>query len=185
VTDYEARIQPEVYRPLIDEALVRIAERSGGDVPAVRRTLERIGPETPSTQWSYLTRALRDIREHLLTEPVKEVGKHNWFLYFLEGRDADYHGHSLIDPDEDAPESPDGDESASGRPVAYLEYYEEEAWECLRQRAFVGGYDADVVALWTREDGRVSVCHAHPEGFWILGEDAAEFAMKFADKLQR
>ena len=65
-----------------------------------------------------------------------------------------------------------------------LEYYPEESHECLSQYNYIGGADADVIALWQRED-RTSVCHAHVEGFWILGEDPVDYIEKIAEKAEK
>jgi hypothetical protein len=171
MTDFAQRTDPAVFRPLIHQELLRIARAVDADEAALARKLTALsarGHAVGRTQWEYLLSALDVARPHLWNDTTRERFAGDWFGYFLEGRHKKYVPHRLVlDTDEDG----DG-----GGHAVFLESHDEIARPCLRQERFVGGYDADVVALWRRKGGYESVCHSHPEGFWLLGRDAAEFA---------
>ncbi len=162
MTDYAHRTDPSVFKPLIDAALLEIARKGGGDVEAVQKELDALDATQYRRQWSYLMRALSRTRTHLLTDKVLQAPNH-WFDHFLEGNHYD-----TRDKDVDS----------------IIEYYPERAQEALRQENLVGGYDADIIGLWKRDDGHESVYHAHMEGFWILGEDTIDFVASFATHLK-
>lgn len=171
--DWEARKKPENYKPLIDAALLRIAHAAGADEAAVKATLEEQSPT--KGPWNYLTNVLKEIREDLLTDELRDARP--WGMSFLDGT-IDEHLEAFSCVETQADVSPD----PFDRPVV-LEYYPEEAHECLRQQIYIGGADADIFALWNRGD-RYSVCHAHMEGFWILGEDPSDYIENIADKVE-
>ena len=156
--DYVARQSPDVFKPLIDGALLRIAEKAGAE-ETTRAALAGLDPYSQPRGWDYLVQALAVIREALLTETVERSLEGEWFLAFLRGRV----GEDLEEPLD-------------------LACYPDAAKSCLKQREVVARVDSDVVALWSRKDGRVSVCHAHPEAFQVLGEDASDFVERAALK---
>ena len=159
--------EPE-FKKSLDERLVALAKRAGKSEDDVRDALDDLHSES-GNPWRYFFAALDATRGKLLGEAMRERGAHHWLLYFADGKDAGFVEPILDDENDD-----DDDES----PRIRIESYPEEARECLSQGNFVGGYDADVVALWSR-DGGTALCHAHPEGFWILGSSPGEFVDDF------
>ena len=156
--DFENRKDPAIYRPRINEALLRIVKATNGDVNAARDALDTIKYE--GTSWGYLNdKAVPLVSEFINLKIVNEKIPYSW-------------GKALL-------------EQTLGVPTAYpeIEYYPEEAIACLEQENYIGGYDADIIALWDRGD-RESICHAHMEGFWVLGEDAIDFVEKTATELE-
>ncbi len=172
--DYAKRQQIETYRPLIDDALLRIVETTGGDREEGTAALQAI--DHKEGPWGYLNKAVQAVRPAINMETIDEVLPHNWVTGFLKGRweNAEIPFSYVETADQVEP-------GTFMRPLI-LEYYPEESHECLKQRTYVGGGDADIIALWRRDD-RTSVCHAHMEGFWILGEDPTDFIEKYAAKL--
>ena len=157
--NYEERKQPNVYKPLIDEALIRIVEATGGDVDEARQALDEV--EHDGTSFEYLNdHAVPAVSSFVDLEVVQERIPHRWGKSLLEGK---FEAGTMLFPN--------------------IEFYPEDSKEFLHQQNFIGGYDADVVGLWDRDD-RQSICHAHMEGFWILGEDAIDFVEKTADELE-
>ncbi|MBH25137.1 MAG: hypothetical protein CMH57_11910 [Myxococcales bacterium] len=178
-----ARTHPEIYRPLVDAALLRVGEFCGADLRGLQRALapievERGGGRLSLGPWGYVEEALCRARPLVMGARLREALGCGWFTYFMEGGADRYEGHALI---EDAGAlSMDAD--VWGVPL-FLEAYPEEAWPFLRQQAYVGGFDEDVVGLWRRPGGYSSLCHAHPEGFWVLGYDAVDFVERAAARL--
>jgi hypothetical protein len=176
--DWETRKQPEIYKPLIDEALLRIARASGGDEAKTSEILEAQAPD--GGPWTYLNDVVPEVRDSIVTDALSEVMQGQWAFQFLEGTiDRYLETWDYVESADDYQPDP---MSMGGMPVI-LEYYPEESHECLRQCHYIGGADADIIALWDRED-RTSVCHAHMEGFWILGEDPADYIENIADKVE-
>lgn len=177
--DYVARKQPAVFKPLIDAALERIAKVGG-------RAFTPPGSVAPGTgPWGYLTTVVAAAKDDLTSEAVRSaLGEHSWSVAFLGGTLAEHFtSYDVVETEEDARGGDDDEDwDPEARPVV-LAYYPEESRECLRQGNFVGGADADVFALWQRAD-RTSVCHAHMEGFWILGEDPADYIERIAAKAE-
>jgi hypothetical protein len=177
MTDYAARRRPEIFKPLVDAALSRIAAVGG------RAFTRPAAVESGTGPWGYLDAAVAAGRADLTTVAVgKALGEHSWGHQFLLGKLAEHlTAVEAVETEEDAA-GDDDEEGFGGRPIV-LAYYPEESHECLRQGNFVGGADADVIALWQRAD-RTSVCHAHMEGFWILGEDPIDFIERIAAKAE-
>lgn len=173
--DYRARQKPEQFKPLIDAALARLASLSGAAL-TLAEVSEGTGP------WGYLTEAIAQNRAALTGPKVRAaLGEHTWYDQFLTGHLADnLNAGSVIDSEDDL--DPEDDYDPDAAPVV-LAYYPAAAHACLRQELFIGGADADLFALWPRED-RTSVCHAHMEGFWILGEDPIDFIERIADRAE-
>jgi hypothetical protein len=173
--DYAKRNEIEFYRPLIDDALIRIVKVSDGDVEQAQAALDAV--EHDAGPWGYLNKATAAVREIIDMDNIDEVLPYDWVTGFLQGRwdNAEIPMYCVDSYD-------DVDPHDFMMPVV-LEYYPEESHECLQQQFYVGGGDADIIALWKRED-RTSVCHAHMEGFWILGEDPADFIERYATKLE-
>jgi hypothetical protein len=178
--DYAARRRPEIFKPLVDAALSRIAAVGGRTFTPPAEVEAGTGP------WGYLDAAVTAGRADLTTVAVANaLGEHTWNHQFLLGKLAEHFtSYDVVETEEDAAGGDDEEEDFGfeGRPVV-LSYYPEESHECLRQAHFVGGADADVIALWKRAD-RTSVCHAHMEGFWILGEDPVDFIERIAAKAE-
>ncbi|MFP4599716.1 MAG: hypothetical protein ACLFVJ_15770 [Persicimonas sp.] len=171
--DWKARKEPETYKPLIDDAILRIARAAGADEEAIGATLEEQSPTRGP--WDYLTDVVGKVRDDLVTDELRDARP--WFFSFLDGTfDRYLETYYCVETQADAGSDP------FDRPLV-LEYYPEEAHECLRQETYVGGADADIYALWNRGN-RYSVCHAHMEGFWILGEDPTDFIENIADKTE-
>jgi hypothetical protein len=116
-----------------------------------------------------LSLALQATRELLVTPKLAELAKGEWFLPLLRG--DEYTGHVLAGKHSDDFDDP---------VVLDPDDYPDEARPALKQSYFIGGSDADVVLLWRQKDATHAICHAHPEGFWILGQDAIDFAERFA-----
>lgn len=177
--DYHARKQPAVYKPLIDAALDRIAKVGGRTFTPPESIAPGTGP------WGYLTTAVAVGKDDLTTGAVRAMlGEYHWSYRFLLGRLAEHlTAFETVETEEDAQGGDDDEDwDPDGRPIV-LAYYPEEARACLRQENFVGGADADVFALWERDD-RTSVCHAHMEGFWILGEDPVDYIERIAARAE-
>ncbi|AWV91253.1 hypothetical protein [Bradymonas sediminis] len=176
--DYAARKTPEIYKPMIDAALLRLARVAGADDEAVSVTLADLKVEPGTGPWGYLTQAaIPAIRSSLTTEALQTaLGPYSWNFSLLKGTLAD--NLQAFDYVETQDEVEIDYEDPWGSPVV-LEYYPEESHECLRQVNYIGGSDADIIALWRRAD-RTSICHAHMEGFWILGEDPIDWIEKIA-----
>ncbi len=179
--DYRARKNPDVFKPLIDVALSRIARVGGRSFTPPDAVEAGTGP------WGYLNAAAAAGRSSLTSEAVaKALGEHSWSHQFLLGKLAEHFtSYDVVETEAEASGGggeDDEDFGSDDRPVV-LEYYPKESWECLRQGNFIGGADADVFALWQRED-RTSVCHAHMEGFWTLGEDPVDYIERIATKAE-
>lgn len=149
-TDRHSR--PDVFKPLIDSALGRLAAVAGVG-STVSDKLARLHASPNSTAWSYLMDAMDVVRGDF----GGSFPQAEWGTHFLSGAYLN-----------DSPSVP-----AKKR-------YPREAGPAIDERLVVGGVDADVILLWPRNDGRVSVCHAHPEGFWILGHDVVDFIERAA-----
>lgn len=166
MTDYAARREPGVFKPLIDGALLRIGRKVGVD-DKLSLVLGALEAPPGSGPWTYLMAAITAARPLGLDKAIRDG---EWAHYFLGGQHESYEGHTTYRDEDD-----DG-----SVPYVNLRHYPAEARPALKQGTFVGGYDADVIALWRRADGRYSPCHAHPEGFWLLGQDAIEFVERAA-----
>jgi hypothetical protein len=166
---------PTPYKPRIDAALGAFAHHAGSSADSLSRVLQSIDT-SDRTAWGYLVEALDRARPLLVSDHARRALQGDWFLSFLIGEP----GANAL-PRWDAP---DLDELGDGEDPFDLESYPVEAHEALLEGHFVGGDDADIVLLWGA-DGGPRVCHAHPEGFWILGEDPADFAERAAQKLER
>lgn len=176
IVDYSERKKPDVFKPMIDEALMRIARAVGADEDAVASKLADLDPE--GGPWNYLSReSTPAVRDLLVNDTLREVMPYDRGTKLLDNT-LDQHLEAFDWVETEADVEPD----AWSRPVV-LEYYPEESLECLRQGMYVGGADADIIALWDRGD-RHSICHAHMEGFWILGEDPVDWIEKIADKVE-
>lgn len=175
MTARSPRTSPEVFKPAIDAALVRIARVAAADADAVQRALAGL---REGRAFPYLLGALHALRGLVDVDRLRAAGAGTWLLYFLEGKDARYEGHFL---------EPEGagfeDELGQASPIR-LEFYPEQAHAALRHQDFVGGQDADVVGLWRLPDGREAIYHAHPEGFSLLGDDAIDFVEREAARLE-
>ena len=173
--DYAKRNEIDVYRPLIDAALLRIVRATDGDEEQAHAALDAV--EHDAGPWGYLNKAVNAVRDSIDMDAIEEVLPYAWATSFL--RDTWSSGEYpmyCVDSEDDV------DPMDFPRPVV-LQYYPEEAHECLGQQIYVGGGDADIIALWKRED-RTSICHAHMEGFWILGEDSVDFIENYATKFE-
>jgi hypothetical protein len=156
-------LDARVFRPRIHEAILKIA-RFAGTEAAVKPILDLQEPPEGQGPWSYLMRVLEETGDALGSPKLEAASQHEWFPFFYDGRLDEYGGGDLHPID--------------------LEHYPEEAQEALQQGVFVGGDGADVICLWTTEEGVARVCHAHPESFSVLAEDPVAFAEKFAAKLE-
>jgi hypothetical protein len=164
--DAAARREPSVFKPLIDAALLRIGRKAGVDED-LATLLGGLDVPPGGGAWTYLLEALRAAQPLGLAKTVPDG---EWAHYFLSGEHESYAGHTTHHDDDD-----DGSIS-----YVNLRDYPREARPALRQGHFVGGYDADVIAMWRRADGRYSPCHAHVEGFWLLGQDPIDFIERAA-----
>lgn len=181
---YAARTHPELYAPMLHSVLVRIAASVGLPGAAVWSALEPLTPHHQGRElgpWRYLMSALDALRP--LWTPaqlarLRAALSGGWFLYFLEGHHEVYRAHVLVDD----PCALEMDTTLWGEPI-FLDCYPEEAWPFLSQETFVGGVGEDVVGLWRQPRGHACVCHAHPEGLWLLGADAIDFAERAAARL--
>lgn len=166
MTDPAARREPSVFKPLIDAALLRIGKKAGVEDELVK-LLGSLEAPPGGGPWTYLMDAIRAAQPLGL---AKVVPNGEWAHYFLSGEHESYEGHTTHRDEDD-----DGSIS-----FVNVRNYPREARPALRQGHFVGGYDADVIAMWRRADGRYSPCHAHMEGFWLLGQDAIDFIERAA-----
>lgn len=168
MTDYVARRDASVFKPSIDAAMLRIARHAGRE-NEVRAALDALVVPSGTGPWGYFLLTL-DAVKNLGLDQAAPVG--TWGDYFFSGQHRDYVPHSTERDEED-----DGNWLSLGD-------YPREAIPALKQKLYVGGYDADVVMLWARTDGRHTVCHAHPEGFWILGQDPIDFVERTAIEVE-
>lgn len=125
-----------------------------GTESAVTKAVAPLTPEQDA--WSYLLEALDAARPALKKRALAEALEGNWFLHFIESKRGRTKKGIVADD------------------------YPPEARACFEEGRFVGGSDADVIALWRTPAGSDAVCHLHPEGFWVLGKDAADFAERAA-----
>lgn len=170
------RTTPAVYKPLIDSALQKFARHAGKSPAELAKKLDALDVRDLGP-WGYLMQALESARPLLLSAHARERLRGDWFLSFLTNDNANNNPPTGL-----AGDCSDGDEyDDSFENLISLEYYPEEAREGLAQEHFVGGTDADVIFLWKGE--LTKVCHAHPEGFWILGDDPIDFVERAAKKL--
>lgn len=177
--NWNERKDADVYKPLIDDALLRIASAVGADTDAIEGTLSEQSPDEETSQWRYANDILAEIRDDLVTDDFTGAAPQKWAKNLVDGSAGDnLNSMSCVETAADR----DPDPMAFFKPIV-LEYYPEESHECLRQEHYVDGTDADVIALWSRED-RTSVCHAHMEGFWTLGEDVADWLEGYADEVE-
>jgi hypothetical protein len=179
--NYKARQKPEVFKPMIDEALLRIARVANVDEDAVSARLGEVEPGGDS--WHYLyEQALPAVSEILYTDQLDELFEdagNGWGqMLFSQDLDGELFATRCVAT---AAEDDDPDEY----PVV-LEYYPQIAHECLKQENYVGGQDDAIVALWKRED-RTSICVAwatEEEEMDILGEDTIDWIESIAGELE-
>ncbi|MEL6182280.1 MAG: hypothetical protein AAFS10_25210, partial [Myxococcota bacterium] len=127
-----ARTHPEIYRPLVDAALLRVGEFCRVDMRALMGALASIEVEREGRlglgPWGYVEQALWRLRPCMDGARLHEALGCVWFTYFMEGESEQYEGHTLI---EDARALP-MDADVWGVPL-FLEAYPDEAWTALRQ----------------------------------------------------
>jgi hypothetical protein len=172
--DYEARKQPEAYKPLFGAAFAELGRFAGADLEAVQAALDGIDT-TGMGPWGYLLAAASATKPLVFNDKVKEALGFRWGRQLWEPSDIPVFGGMTEDEVERDP-----DDYETNYIVA--EYYPEEAHEALEQDYFWGGSDADVLGLWIK-DGIAKVFHAHMEGFWILGEDPIDFFEKIVAQI--
>lgn len=179
---YKERTKPEIFKPLIDGAWVEMAEIVGADQGKVRDVLNKIPLESlqdgNSTSFRYLKVTAGNLRGIIFTEKAEALLRNTWFKHIIREpvNEPPVYGGETED------EFNAEDASEDDNPV-FLEHYPEESHEALRQNLYIGGYDADVLGLWSTESG-VKIFHAHPEGFWILGEDAIDWLTKTVEEIR-
>lgn len=168
--DYTSRNKPEVFKPLIDAELLKLAKYNGADIGKTEKILATVDPKKMGA-WGYLTSAIDATRSMVYEGKVAENLGFSWSHQLFE-QDMERFPFFAGETENDVPEDLDFSEN----PIV-LEYYPKESHEALRQDMFVGGADADVIGLWRVED-RTRVFHAHMEGFEILGEDPVDYLQR-------
>lgn len=189
--DYAARKLPEIFKPLIDAALLRIAHAAGADTNAVQERLDELVPKLglnvlhkrdTSRPWHYLRyQATPAIADLILTDRFNEALGHHYTTSLLNGAFGEY----LETADwVTTKEELDDERYWDSYPVV-LEYFPPESHECLKQGYYVDGVDGtEVLALWDRGD-RHSVCRVLRQGFFILGEDSVDWIEKIATEVEK
>lgn len=168
-------MDPTIYKPLIDAEFRNLAEILKVDLVSVQNKLDLIDPKSCGA-WRYLLQAIEQTRTLLVSPEFKKMLQSNMLrdLWFPTDQYACFGGYTANYDDYN---SDDYDVN-----YIFSEYYPEEAHEALAQENYWGGADADVFGLWTTEN-KTKVYHAHMEGFWILGEDPADFLKKAVEHI--
>ncbi len=163
--------KPAVFKPLIDEYLLRIAQWADVDGERLQRTLQAISAER-ATPFEYLYNAARKVRNQLFIERVESKLTYGYSRQLFVSGDTNYifAGESEYDYDPAELESEDY--------AVVLENYPRAAHKALEQDKIWGGAGAEVVGIFTAKDGIEQIYKATPKEFIILGEDAIDYLEK-------
>lgn len=173
-SELQARKKASVFKPLIDEAILKIAAWAGVDTDRVESILDSLNANRYSP-FEYLYTAMRKVKSVLFIERVEAQMKFGSAKYLFNNPEQQhlYVGESEYDYDPADLEAEDY--------AVILENYPDKAHAALKQNHFWGGHNADVMGIWVTKEGIERVFHANATTFTILGEDAIDFIEKIVE----
>ncbi len=173
-SELQARKKASVFKPAIDESILKIATWAGVDTDRVESLLDSLNANRYSA-FEYLYTAMRKVKSVLFIERVEAQMKFGWSKYLFNNPEQQhlYVGESEYDYDPSDLEAEDY--------AVVLENYPDKAHAALKQNRFWGGHNADVVGIWVTKEGIERVFHANAAAFNILGEDAIDFIEKIVE----
>ena len=162
------RKQSSVFKPLIDEYLLRIAQWANVDTEKIANILSQLNAAR-YTPFEYLYTACRKVKSVLFIERVEVQLNYGYSRQLFNSPEINYvyAGETEYDYDPSDLESEDY--------AIVLENYPKKAHDALKQDKFWGGNAAEVVGVWRQKDGVEAIYKASPTEFVILGEDAVDY----------
>ncbi len=183
----------EYYKPLIDEAILQLVKYNEGQVEEAREILKGLKTNTivemendffntasqegflkfmeenasEISALGYLKKSMYKLKKYLNDGKLKPKLENEWINVLFEP------GRYFDDSEESIQEIRDN---------LVLKNYPQEGWEALQQEDYLVVEDADFLGVWKRS-GRESIYHAHPEGFWVLGDDPVDWIEKVVSKV--
>jgi hypothetical protein len=166
--NYLERKKPAVFKPIIDDYFLRIAQWAGVDAERVKKILETLNANRYSG-FEYLYTAARKVKSVLFIEKVEAQLNYGYSRQIFNSIDINYVyvGESEYDYDPAELESDDY--------AVILDNYPSKAAHALRQDKFWGGNVAEVVGVWLTKEGLECVYKATPKEFVILGADPIDY----------
>ncbi|MCH2043612.1 MAG: hypothetical protein MK212_05680 [Saprospiraceae bacterium] len=171
--NYTTRLSPEVYKPIVDNLLIKFSQYLTTDTNALKKILAELIAEGSS--WEYTLEALKKTRPYIYTEVVQSKLQYEWGNTLLSSNKEEEE-----DEEEDWDEDEEEDWDIND---VDLNDYPEESHEAIQQETFWVCEDADITGIWKQANEVEKIYHAHMEGFWILGEDAIDFLEKSIQKV--
>jgi hypothetical protein len=162
------RKKPDVFKPIIDEYFLRIAQWAGVDTTRVANILSLLNAAR-HTSFEYLYMAARKVKTALFIEKVDVQLTYGYSRQLFNNPELNYVyvGETEYDYDPTDLESDDF--------AVVLENYPPKAAAALRQDKYWGGAAAEVAGVWRTKDGVERVYKASPAEFVILGEDPIDY----------
>lgn len=166
--NFTERKHSSVFKPLIDEYILRIAQWANVDTEKVSNILNQLNAARYS-QFEYLYTACRKVKSVLFIERVEVQLNYGYSRQLFNSPEINYvyAGETEYDYDPSDLESEDY--------AIVLENYPKKSHDALKQDKFWGGNAAEVVGIWKQKDGVEAVYKATPTEFTILGEDAIDY----------
>lgn len=162
------RKKPAVFKPIIDEYFLRIAQWASVDTARVASILTPLNAAR-YTGFEYLYMAARKVKIALFIEKVEVQLNYGYSRQLFNSPDLNYvyAGETEYDYDPSDLESDDY--------AVVLENYPPKAAAALRQDKFWGGAAAEVAGVWLTKEGVERVYKASPAEFVLLGEDPIDY----------
>jgi hypothetical protein len=172
--DFQERNKPEVFKPLIDKALIAMAESNGHSPSETSKVLKDL-PADGLSNIDYLRKAAFLLVKWCYRGKVEELintyGNWAYYLFNPPGffelpvlkKGNDQEDASVFDFNEINPED-----------------YPEEAQEALYYGKFLGGGQGDVLGVW-KKDGINQIYLAFRDSFYIIAEDPVDWIQQIAE----
>jgi hypothetical protein len=166
--NYLERKKPAIFKPIIDDYFLRIAQWAGVDAERVKKILETLNANR-YTSFEYLYTAARKVKSVLFIEKVEAQLNYGYSRQLFNSVELNYVyvGESEYDYD---PAELETDDFA-----VILDNYPKKAAPALRQDKFWGGNLAEIVGIWLTKEGVECVYKATPKEFVVLGEDPIDY----------
>lgn len=166
--NYLERKKSAIFKPIIDDYFLRLAQWAGVDAERVKKILETLNANR-YTSFEYLYTAARKVKSVLFIEKVEAQLNYGYSRQLFNSVELNYVyvGESEYDYDPAELESDDF--------AVILDNYPKKAAPALRQDKFWGGNLAEIAGVWLTKEGLECVYKATPKEFVILGEDPIDY----------